>query len=323
LRKASSLAAKAKNHPKAVGGKADSLTPEPDTANKLEYELVTEQLAAIKRLPATKLAVVLHLYYPDMWDEVFNDEFKLLKDQDFDLFINMPNPDPLITAHIKKNYPSAYIFSLPNRGRDVLPFIIVAKSLEKLGYQYVLKLHSKKSPERIDGEEWLTDMLNKLLPKNKALLSRIIDMLNKPNTAIVGPGGHYISLPVGTVSQSVNQKHVHDLVGKVFAEEKAAQIDETWHDYGFFEGTMFWLRLHAIKPILQVNLSYDAFEPEAGQTDGTLSHALERLFCLCPEINGKLIYEVTSDSVNKIDYKTDNVPEWSELYKGVRRKVTH
>ena len=39
-------------------------------------------------------------------------------------------------------------------------------------------------------------------------------------------------------------------------------------------------RLSAIKPFKKLGLTTDHFEPEEGQTDGTLAHALERYISL-------------------------------------------
>lgn len=41
---------------------------------------------------------------------------------------------------------------------------------------------------------------------------------------------------------------------------------------------MFWARVQAIKPILDLKLNSDDFEAELGQTDGTMAHAVERIF---------------------------------------------
>lgn len=49
-----------------------------------------------------------------------------------------------------------------NRGRDILPFLEIMKDLRGRE-SLVLKLHTKRSLHRQDGESWRRDMLEKLL----------------------------------------------------------------------------------------------------------------------------------------------------------------
>jgi hypothetical protein len=48
----------------------------------------------------------------------------------------------------------------------------------------------------------------------------------------------------------------------------------------FAAGTMFFIRRKSLDRLLALELTRDDFEVEAGQKDGTLAHALERMFAL-------------------------------------------
>jgi lipopolysaccharide biosynthesis protein len=49
-------------------------------------------------------------------------------------------------------------------------------------------------------------------------------------------------------------------------------------DLNFVAGSMFYATKAALMPIVELNLNENDFEPEAGQTDGTMAHVVERLF---------------------------------------------
>jgi len=88
------------------------------------------------------------------------------------------------------------------------------------------------------------------------------------------------------------------------------------NEHGFFAGTMFWARLDSLRPILSKNWAPSNFEKENGQIDGTFAHAMERVFSLVPQIEGKDLIGISSKAVNKLKYKTTNIPDWSNVYIG-------
>lgn len=270
---------------------------------------------------ANTVAVVLHLFYPEMWEGDFRDRLKKLSElMEYDLIVNVQKTGLHIADSIKKDFPDAVVVATPNKGRDVLPFINIARVLRSLNYQAVLKLHSKKSPQRIDGSDWLNDMLDKLIPTQAITANDLQKILTKTSTGVIGPSGHYIALPVGEVSQKMNKRNVGKVIKRAVNMGAARRVDTSPWDYGFFEGTMFWIRLDSLSGLLETPARL--FESEAGQTDGTLAHAIERCLCVVPEINNKKIYEINGQTIERIEYSTDNVPEWSEYYKGKRKKVT-
>lgn len=260
-----------------------------------------------RNMAKSKLAVVIHLYYVESW-KYFAKKLNNLNRITFDLVITIPKHNLYFVNEIKETYPNACILIVPNHGRDVLPFIMVARKLYGLGYEYVLKFHSKKSTHRDDGQEWLEDMLDKMLPGNQKLLNNIYNKLNDKTTGIIGPEGVYYPL---TVNFPANGEHMTNIANKLYGKKETRRYLQTERsEYGFFGGTMFWARLDAIKMLLSVPIFM--FEIEAGQIDGTFAHALERLLTVVPEVEGKLNYEISKDSVNIRPYASDNIPEWSK-----------
>ena len=58
------------------------------------------------------------------------------------------------------------------------------------------------------------------------------------------------------------------------------------YNFHFPAGSMYWFRLAALAPLLDDNfVSLKEFEMEAGQLDGTLAHAIERITGLIPANN--------------------------------------
>lgn len=254
------------------------------------------------------LAVVVHLFYFDNWP-LFNKKLKLLEKNSFDLFITMPRQNEEFAEIIKRDYPEVKIIYSPNRGRDILPFLMVAKVLYENGYKTVLKFHSKKSTHWDGGQSWLEGMLSQIIPNNKRTLKQILNTVSKENFGVLGPADVYYPL---TINFPANGKHMTNIISNIKSRRVARRVlQEDRKKYGFFGGTMFWISLDSIQELFRYS-SASYFEPEAGQIDGTFAHALERLFCVIPEIEAKDIYESTGDKVVKRTYASNNIPSWSE-----------
>lgn len=257
----------------------------------------------------TSTAVVVHLYYPEM-ATYFATALKRLGDKKYDLYVTIPNTKTDQRKSVLAALPNARIAVVPNGGRDVLPFIKVANELRHMGYDTVLKLHSKKSPHRSDGEEWRDRIVEHLLPKDKKVLKRLEMILATKNTSLVGPSSEYVSL---LVNYAATTHHLQNILTKLYSKKLAREMQGIADEYGFFAGTMFWARLDSLQTILDL-VQMDDFEPEMGQVDSTLAHALERLFCVVPELDGRELYGIKENTVDKMSYQTTNIPEWSELH---------
>src|SRR5208337_1432834 len=103
-----------------------------------------------------KTAVICHLYYPELVEEAFT-YLENLND-DFDLFISIPINVRISENEIRRRHPNVYFYRCKNRGRDIAPFLEIFRQLYWLDYEYMCKIHSKKSRHITDGELWRHDL---------------------------------------------------------------------------------------------------------------------------------------------------------------------
>ena len=112
---------------------------------------------------------------------------------------------------------------------------------------------------------------------------RIIQTFNdNPNVGIVGPEGHIVPM---TTYWGSNQKRVLELAARLGVDSEKLMAAP------FVAGTMFYGRISALKPMLNLAISDKDFEPESGQIDGTMAHAIERVFTISAiAANQKIVY---------------------------------
>ena len=230
-------------------------------------------------------AVILHLFYPEMWDEIS----RYLNNMDgmFDLYISAPQGVNIPEDKIRAGHNHTHIFRFVNRGRDISPFLNIMSGICSLDYTYVLKLHTKKSRHRLDGDFWRQDLFNKLAG-SKELVNQIKGVFDSdPEVGIVAPKGHVLP---STYCWSQNETNV-----KLLAQMADFPYDGEVFD--FVAGSMFWFRPSALNSILATNLTTRDFEPEQGQVDGTLAHALERFFGLLIKHHNMKIVEFNQNGL--------------------------
>ena len=168
---------------------------------------------------------------------------------------------------MKQGWPRVYLCGVRNRGRDIAPFLLnLLPEALQIGHQSFIKLHTKiTAPQSGQGLE--RSSINTLL--NNKFLSTLNDDINKnPQLGLIAPGG---TLLKSSVALSRNVDHLQTLLEK-------KQWNGAWAlRQSYVAGSMMAGRLSAMKALEQLQLTLDDFEPEQGQTDGTLAHALERM----------------------------------------------
>jgi lipopolysaccharide biosynthesis protein len=147
-------------------------------------------------------------------------------------------------------------------------------------------------------------MLEQLVPADPATLGSLLDVLRLADTGLVGPRGTYFPLSTYWANNAVT---VRRLVARHVAEQRLTALDEP-ERLGFFAGTMFWARLDAIAPLLDQPTR--SFVREPTPKDGTLAHALERAFCVLPELLGRRLFDCDGLVVEPRAATAEPVPDW-------------
>lgn len=222
-----------------------------------------------QRQPPGRAHAIIHVWYVDVLEELLQNLVETKLEWDVVMTTTPELADEVDT--ITKRYLSCYrIARNPNRGRDICPFLNAANDLLAKGVDVVLKLHTKRSLHRRDGDAWRQDLVNKLVSDGRAQWA-VSAFASQPELGIVAPEGHI--QPIG--------KHLGANREAMDFLQRRTGIAPINDRTLFALGSMFWVRIEALRPLLDANLSPSDFEQEAGQLDGTLAHAIERQFMHC------------------------------------------
>ena len=216
------------------------------------------------------VAIVLHLYYLNMWEEFA----ALLREQtfQFDLFVtltqNAGGEADVLKSRIEAEWPAARVWCLPNHGRDIFPFVYLVNSGVLAPYAAICKLHSKKSPHRSDGDDWRRDLTGGVLGDPAITQVRLARFLADPNAGFWVTDGQ---LYRGDAQWGVNRPRAEELLART------GRILPPVVPLAFPAGSIYWAKRAVIDALRALVLTPQDFEPEQALVDGTTPHAIERL----------------------------------------------
>lgn len=238
-------------------------------------------LEKTKSVPAATLKSALHVhaYFTDQLEEILA---RLQRNRTQpDLFISVGSRSAVEpTRALFAGYGGDVIVQdVPNAGRDIGPLLTeFGRTLVK-DYDVVGHIHVKKSGQ-LDNPgfvaAWSNFLFENLLGGN--LGGRMVDLiLNRMQTSdkigVVYPDDpHLLSWTRNLrIAQSLAQRMGHARLPRAI---------------NFPIGTMFWMRAAALKPFIDLGLDWLDYPSEPLPEDGTILHALERLFGVVPVLDG-------------------------------------
>lgn len=216
--------------------------------------------------PARPIGVFVHLYYHEL-APVFAERLSWI-DAPVKIYVSTDRADK--AEVIRHALPDAEIRVLPNRGRDIWPKLYGFAD-RYADHDIVLHLHGKKSLHSDRLDDWLSHILDCLLP-DRAQINRILSLFGDiPALGMVAPLTYRPVL--GAAHWGTNRSIAQEIAWQAGLPELPDNAD-----LRFPVGSMFWARSQALRPLIDLALPPEAFPPEAGQIDGTPAHAIERLY---------------------------------------------
>jgi Rhamnan synthesis protein F/Glycosyltransferase WbsX len=220
--------------------------------------------------------IVVHIFYEDLIDEIFDKYLSGLQ-HICDLLVTCSygvSNDSLL--RIRAKFKNSFFQVSENRGRDVRPFIQAWKMVRALGYLYGCKLHSKRSPQLADGDKQRHDLLGCLVSSPELATEILTQLKSRPGTRIVSPLTAVRALSTDPVLGELNSHWLNTLLLRGHRSDLVNN-----YQISFPAGSMYWFNVAAMHPVFGGLLFNSAeFECEAGQIDGTLAHAIERVVCV-------------------------------------------
>ncbi len=258
---------------------------------KANYRFARNQLLHLldrhrSRVEATSItpgsiAVFLHVFYEDLIPEsVF---FLQRIPFPFDLFVSTPHHHlkPKLERLLGRKFSRSQVTVrvVENRGRDIAAMLVYFRE-DLLKYDLLCRIHTKKSlfaKGMLEG--WREHLLKGLLGSERIVLEILSRFAEDPQLGILYPQT-FPKLSYWDHTWSVNRAIGERLLDRMGITDRP----QTYFD--FPAGSMFWARPKALGPLLTYDFQLEDFEPEAGQIDGTLAHAIERCFVIIANHRG-------------------------------------
>lgn len=228
------------------------------------------------------IAIVLHLYYQDLWSEFKNKIAPLLSD-DVHLYISVTEFTPIVSDMMLY---AKDVYILENKGADFGPFVYTYNKIKDLGYKYVFKVHGKKSLHnpRI-GDTW-RKRLTEVLIENKEVFESVIGAMSA-DSRIYMAGPH--SCFYDRVKEPIDGKGRVDCLP--YIEKLNSFLDIDMHGC-FIAGSMFAVSTEYLNELFK-NVDLDKLYNEfriGYFREASLEHAMERMIGYGVEhYNGKFL----------------------------------
>lgn len=240
------------------------------------YFILPESVRNENNVPFHKTAVISYLYYSDTVESYI----KYLKNipNEIDMYIVSSDKGILeIVAMYLREREKVFFIEKQNRGRDVSALLVACKEIV-LKYEYICFIHDKKEKrvcEKKDVKFWIENLWDNTLKSTNYVYNILNVFKENPNIGLLVPPeplGEYFTAWFGN-AWAGNFEKTKMLVEKM---NLCCNLDKKFPPITI--GTVLWAKVEAIQKLFGLDWNYEDFDEEPLAIDGTISHAIERVF---------------------------------------------
>ncbi len=222
-----------------------------------------------------KIAVCLHLYYIDLFEEIHK-YLTNLSAHHFDIFVTMPRENKAFLPTLRKYYPKAHVIITENIGWDIYPFIKFLNSFPVEDYDVLFKIHTKKdipieySLNGIDlsGNLWRNYLLKAILG-SPARVEHILRIISRHHHIAMIGAQEVLITGSDNISLDLDLNALNSLMYKLRLPIRS---------YEFIAGSIFAIRPLYLTPIKKCAFTAHDFPPYSPRDWNGLPYCLERAF---------------------------------------------
>ncbi len=231
-----------------------------------------------------KVALVLFVYYEDLLD--YCAKYASSMPKGCDIYI-ISSKEELLKEYkkilTKKGY-NIICRKAENRGRDVSAYLVTCADVYE-NYDYICCMHDKKTKQLtfpLQGEEFSYHCFENNLASPGFVNNVIKTFEENPKLGMLVPPTIHFRPFFGTLGneQGVNAAGLREVYQKL---NLTIPFDD--HPVAPF-GSMFWIKGVAFKSILNHKWKPSDFPTEPLGNDGTISHAVERIYPMAVQNDG-------------------------------------
>ena len=260
------------------------------------YKLYDEKITV-------KVGVIAYVYYPDMMESMV--EYLLNLPDEIDIYLYTSSDEKkqkLSELCLQKKLSYQNIMVVPNRGRDMGSLLIGASEIIP-NYDIWGFVHDKKSghlkPATI-GEGFFVKEMENMVGSQAFVFNVLGTFLKNPRLGILSP----IKPNHGDFYNGIGKEwgENYDIAKKLAGELSiSVPMNDELPPIAPL-GDYFWFRTNALLRLWDKKWNYDDFPEEPIGLDGTVLHAIERIYPFIAQQSGYYSGYMVSDEFFKIEY---------------------